>query len=738
MPPEYAKTFKSKIATLEALLATLKMAHSIEEKIKVIDREQEVQKFTHGHDVFKNLNLSQKFIIKSLLAMGQGELLFKSNFSIPNFSEKIKQLTNALLEVEQFYASMGGLIGYYITVLKLIEARQKFLESNEKRVDFQMPVGIDITADTAEVRQAVRWGIEAIGKMAELYPVGGSGDRLNLHDEQSGTALPVAELNFSGRSLMEGLIRDLQGREYLHYKMHGKQVTTPIAMMNSEEKNNRQHIIALCEKNHWFGRGKDHFKLFTQPLVPVVDARGNLVLQEPLKLMLKPSGHGVIWKLALEKGILDWFLDYHSQYVLVRQINNPLAGTDFGILAFLGYGSHHKKTFGFASCYRLLNAAEGMNVLIEEKNAQGVDYRLTNIEYTEFEQHGIKDEPEAPGSPYSKFPSNTNILFANIREMKPIAQNSPIPGLLINMKTTVPLTTSDGKTEQIAVGRLESTMQNIADYIVDHKAQPLNEVHPKDLSSFITFNERRKTLSVTKKTHHPGDALLETPEGCFYERLQNHFDLLSKFCHVTVPQLGNEKEYQAQGPAFIFSYHPALGPLYSVIAQKFQKGSLKFGSELHLEIAELSIENLEVDGCMQILADAIVGKTDKSGRIIYGENTGKCLLKNVTVKNKGIDRTANNQYWSDRITRHESFRILLQGQAEFVAENVTFEGGQDVVVPDGTKMTAVMEKGKVVFKEDQISAPTWYWNYSFDDENRVVLQHSSNMKDGRNGPYGQE
>jgi len=40
-----------------------------------------------------------------------------------------------------------------------------------------------------------------------------------------------------------------------------------------------------------------------QPLVPVIDAEdGRWLLTKPLKLMMKPGGHGAIWKLMHDEG----------------------------------------------------------------------------------------------------------------------------------------------------------------------------------------------------------------------------------------------------------------------------------------------------------------------------------------------------------------------------------------------------------------------------------------------------
>ena len=317
------------------------------------------------------------------------------------------------------------------------------------------------------MRLNVRAGIEHLGNLGEIYPVGGAGDRLHLVDEKTGEPLPAAELSFLGRTLLEALIRDLQAREYVHYKLCGKQLLTPIAMMTSHEKNNHFHILTICQQHGWFGRPEESFKFFTQPLVPVITIEGHWTMSGPLQLMLKPGGHGVIWKLAKDNGIFEWMWDHHRTKALVRQINNPVAGTDQGLLAFIGKGVLEKKEFGFASCHRVLNTAEGMNVLIQRETKEGVEYRISNIEYTDFAQKNIQDIPVETGGKYSIYPANTNILFIDLEAIKRVTDICPMPGMLINMKNKVVFIDANGKKKEVEAGRLESTMQNIADFIVD-------------------------------------------------------------------------------------------------------------------------------------------------------------------------------------------------------------------------------------------------------------------------------
>ena len=51
------------------------------------------------------------------------------------------------------------------------------------------------------------------------------------------------------------------------------------------------------------------------------------------------------------------------------------------------------------------------------------------------------------------------------------------------------------------------------------------------------------------------------------------------------------EEYLAKGPGFIFLFHPALGPLWDVIAQKIRGGTLADGAELVLQVASCSLCN---------------------------------------------------------------------------------------------------------------------------------------------------
>ncbi len=52
----------------------------------------------------------------------------------------------------------------------------------------------------------------------------------------------------------------LQAREYLHWRLTGRQLTTPVALMTSDAKGNHRRLAALLQSLSWFGRGADFFR----------------------------------------------------------------------------------------------------------------------------------------------------------------------------------------------------------------------------------------------------------------------------------------------------------------------------------------------------------------------------------------------------------------------------------------------------------------------------------------------
>lgn len=153
-----------------------------------------------------------------------------------------------------------------------------------------------------------------------------------------------------------------------------------------------------------------------------------------------------------------------------------------------------------------------------------------------------------------------------------------------------------------------------------------------------------------------------------------------------------------------------------------KKGRLALGSELKLQIADLYVENLDVDGSLEIVTDSIMGHHDEDGVIHYSNETGKCTLRNVRVRNSGINREASRSFWKDEVVHKEKCEIFIEQGGEFYAENVYFRGEQRIRVPNGVKLTAFMNNGRVEFVEELLQQPSWCWNYQVNDQGEIVLK----------------
>lgn len=638
-----------------------------EEKIGYLAALPVVRAFLERPSFLKRLfdvaKVAERLALLQFVAIGEAE-----RFAARADGERgAGELIRFLAALDYAYREIGGVVGYHWEVVsRLRQARQM-----SGGVQFSPPPFIDISEKTAAVEEAIQWGIDATAHLAEIYPIGGAADRLHLVDDATGQELPAAKLPFLGVSLLARLVRDVEARERLYWKERGKRVWIPIAMMTSWEKENHRHVLEILEENRWFGRSKELFRLFTQPLVPALDEGGGWYETGSYAPLLKPGGHGVIWKLARDEGIFAWLASLGKRQALVRQINNPVAGLDYGLLAFSGHGWKKKMAFGFASCPRLLRAAEGVNVL----KIEGGKRAITNIEYCDFGHYGIEDAPLKADEPYSRFSSNTNVLFADLEAVEEAIGRCPFPGLLINLKKGSYLHEKRGRQEGW-ICRLESTMQNIADELGEEQApaeqSPLGASGGGLKRTFVTYNFRHKTIATAKKAFVPGGSLLETPEHCAYELHVAMRELLGKVCGARLPAPRSVTEVVERGPEFHFSYRPSLGPLYSEIGEKLRRIEMEEGGACQIEIAECRIDGLALQGALAIVADR--------------EGESECLLRTVRVENRGIDWAASLPYWKGSFRFLERAVIRLKGRSRLIAEGVVWRGAFSLTVEDGEEV----------------------------------------------------
>eukprot|EP01025_Chloroclados_australasicus_P021677 TRINITY_DN22728_c0_g2_i3.p1 TRINITY_DN22728_c0_g2~~TRINITY_DN22728_c0_g2_i3.p1 ORF type:complete len:857 (+),score=118.99 TRINITY_DN22728_c0_g2_i3:53-2623(+) len=756
--PEYLAAEIVRIQEIRRLLAQIQ---NQDQKLEFLRSRHEVQSYQEIYSCAQellqrigSLAVSEQIVLYTLIMIGQEHVLGLLPDSNPDFA--LQELAQVLLRVESFYDSIGGLVGYHLKSLELICAGISDSECGEnngatEQVEFHIPPGPDLSGEEATLgQQMALQGLISAPELAEIYPLGGAGDRLGLKDPQTGEPLPAAMLQYCGRSMLEGMLRDLVAREYLYWCVFGRQITTPIAIMTSDAKGNHEKMSRLMLEKGWFGRGEESFRLFSQPLVPVVGVEdGKWLVTQPLEPVLKPGGHGAIWKLMYDSGVFEWLLQSNRKAGVVRQISNPLAATDLTVLALQGTGRSKDHLFGFASCPRVAGAAEGMNVLMERKITDELgkvryEYGVSNVEYTEFERLGVQDEAVDGDSGLSKFPANTNVLYVDLRaaqkaveEGMAIGGGAILPGMIFNMKKVMRYNDAyTGTEKEVLAGRMECTMQNIADNLMSSFDSPLTEQQRSELPTFVVYNRRRKVTSSAKRARKPGSTKIhQTPEGSFRDLMLNSHELLTTQCGISqIPEVGDVSTYLERGPGFIFLFNPALGPLWHVIGQKLQGGVIHPGAEVQLELAWLRWVNVDVKGSLIVRAQNVVGRTEDNSksnghgdgdRLTFSHECGRVRIENVKVENEGVDWSCqDNVYWKHQVRRLELCEIELIGNSEFEAFNVDLLGKQKFVVPDGVLMRVTRDTQSGGLKIEQFplenDKPTWWYKYYINEDDGCV------------------
>lgn len=638
----------------------------------------------------------------SLFAICQGHLLETNPQKIADGEKKWRAFLDCLAQTESFYADIGGIVGYHARILDLLTRAQVPPE-----VSYDSPPTYDWSERGSEIEDAVVHALEMWEQTALIIPAGGAGDRLDLRDAATQRPLPAAFLEIDGVSMLEGIFRDLRGVEYLAQKKTGRRVETPVAIMTSSEKDNHAQIARYLEEHRWFGRSAKSIRLFCQHSVPVVTSTGRWLSADPLQLVTKPGGHGVLWRLARWCGIFDWLDASGCKKAIIRQINNPVASCDIGLLALAGLGWKLDKPFGFACCERQVGMAEGVNAVVERKlDRPGYTYAIENIEYSDLPAaFDVATPVERP------FYANVNLLFVDLLAMNQLSVAHPLPGLMVNFKSGA---FPAGKDQEPPIaGRLESTLQNIAQYLTHFEETQRSGWRADELAQFATKGSRLKSLSAAKRSLS-SSAHFETPQSAYLD-MQLGLRALLTSCGWTLPM---EKEFVATSALYL---HPALGPDYTIICQKLDGGSLGENSELRLEIANIDCRHLQLFGSLIVESRQRRRRTQKEQAETPEDLAGSCTLHNLRVENRGIASTAHADRWRSPPKRLEALHVILHGSSEFIAKDIAICGAHRIEVPDGHSLTAKIADGRLLFEMRRLAGLPTQWVYHW-VANRCILE----------------
>ncbi len=123
------------------------------------------------------------------------------------------------------------------------------------------------------------------------------------------------------------------------------------------------------KKNSYFGLNCSDLHFREQELLPVVDRRGKMLLAEPGRLGLAPTGHGTILSQLLEDKHFQSLEKAGIRYLLYFQADNPLARIYDP--EFLGYHIRQQAEVS-SKCVRRQDPAEPVGVFCQFNGVTGV------------------------------------------------------------------------------------------------------------------------------------------------------------------------------------------------------------------------------------------------------------------------------------------------------------------------------------------------------------------------------
>ncbi len=65
--------------------------------------------------------------------------------------------------------------------------------------------------------------------------------------------------------------------------------------------------------------------------------------------------------------------------------------------------------------------------------------------------------------------------------------------------------------------------------------------------------------------------------------------------------------------------------------------------------------------------------------------------------------------------------IHIQGNGEFIAEDLVLRGDFFITIAIGTRVRAIQDNEGVVFTYETLDSPSWYWSYEVDGGSEIRL-----------------
>lgn len=148
--------------------------------------------------------------------------------------------------------------------------------------------------------------------------------------------------------------------------------TIPWYIMTSVTNHNE--TVTFFEQNGYWGLNPNDVMFFKQEMLPAIDKKGKLILEEKHSVFMSPNGHGGSLKALWDSGAWADMEKRGIKYLYYFQVDNVLI--QIGDPAFLGYHVHHQSQMS-SKVVRKAFPEEKMGIICNNNGKTGV------IEYSD-------------------------------------------------------------------------------------------------------------------------------------------------------------------------------------------------------------------------------------------------------------------------------------------------------------------------------------------------------------------
>jgi UDP-N-acetylglucosamine/UDP-N-acetylgalactosamine diphosphorylase len=237
-------------------------------------------------------------------------------------------------------------------------------ESNLKRQKIEPARVISLQERKAQDKEMTMIGEKLLkaGKVAAFLVAGGQGSRLGFEHPKG--MFPITPVKKKSLFQMHAEKIIATAREF--------NTVIPWYIMTSI--GNHEETVDFFEKHNFFGLNKKDVMFFSQEMIPAVDHKGKLLLEEKARIFMNPNGHGGSLKAIWDSGAYSDMVKRGIESIFYFQVDNVLIYICDP--AFLGYHKYYNSDMS-SKVLRKSFPEEKLGVICK------IDEKIGVIEYSD-------------------------------------------------------------------------------------------------------------------------------------------------------------------------------------------------------------------------------------------------------------------------------------------------------------------------------------------------------------------